>query len=560
MTGGGSFFAGFASRARSAARRARARVVEDRMGSASVGIAVLATVVTVAWPLLSTRYPPMIDLPMHAAHTSAFRHWFDPAYHFQDQFELQPFSVPYDASYVLGALFMLVMGVIPAVKLATAIMLLALPVGLGVLAWGMRKSPLSGLMGLPFVWCGLVHWGFINAASAIGQFALVIGLALRAVDRPTWRVQVALAVSLVVLFFTHVFRFPLGVAGVVAAAVVAWPATRRLRPALLPLVPSLALFAVFYVRRPAALAGGLGSMRVDTSHIRQLGRALVNGFEGMTEGIAAIVFVALLLVVQVAMAVDWLGARWRARRAARGAAPPAPKRARVLPDPQWFDERFTALVTLVPLGCAAVCFALFFTLPMMIGVWWYVFPREGVAAVFMLLAALPGLPRARVAQLASVIALSVGALVFAGVQAAGYAEFDRATRDFTRIAAEIPMAPKLLYLVFDTTGPARRGAPFLHFPAWIQAEKGGWLSFHFAKWGASPLAYRTDPSAVVPPPTPPRWEWTPTMFDVRQHGAFFDWFLVRSAEEPSRLFRADRTIVPVDHDGTWWLYRREPAK
>jgi hypothetical protein len=61
---------------------------------------------------------------------------------------------------------------------------------------------------------------------------------------------------------------------------------------------------------------------------------------------------------------------------------------------------------------------------------------------------------------------------------------------------------------------------------------------------------------VVPPPVPLRWEWTPHLFDVRRHGQFFDWFLVRHPFSPDRLFAADPSIERVDHVGTWWLYRR----
>ncbi len=111
--------------------------------------------------------------------------------------------------------------------------------------------------------------------------------------------------------------------------------------------------------------------------------------------------------------------------------------------------------------------------------------------------------------------------------------------------------------MFDRAGAGAAQPPFLHLP-YVQAEKGGWLSFHFAIWGASPIVYRdaSEPGAVVPPPVPPRWEWTPEKFDVKRNGAFFDWFLIRSRADPRRLFSADPAIEPVAREGSWWLYRR----
>lgn len=539
--------------------RVRAAVVASPIDALSALVAVVVSLVVVLWPLFSARYPPMTDLPMHAAETSAIRHWFDATYHFRDQFELQPLAVPYDTSYFLGALLMVPFGAVTAVKLATAAMLLMLPVGLAVLSWGMRKSPLAGVFALPFVWCDLTHWGFINAVSALGQFALVVGLTLRVVDQPTRRTRVALAAALVVLFFTHIFRFPFAVAGVIGAAVVVYPATRRIRPILLPLVPSLVLFALFWFRRTDALAGQMSLQAIDWKRLAEIPRTLVNGFNDPNEMDGARTCVKLLLAVEVVAVVAWIAERVVRIVRTRRARPltDAPSNASGDDLRSWLDARFTWLATLVPLACAAVFFYLFLTLPMEIGIWWYVYPREVVSAAFLALAVLPGLPKNSVLKLASVAAISVGALGFAAVSASGYAAFGKATEDFERIQKDIPRAPKLLYLVFDHSGSNRTGAPFIHLPAWIQAEKGGWLSFHFSVWGASPLKFRTDDRAVVAPPVPLRWEWTPQKFRVAEHGAFFDWFLVRSEPSPDALFRDDATIVRVAHEGTWWLYKRD---
>lgn len=500
-------------------------------------LAVAFGAVAIAWPFFAARYPAMTDLPFHAAMTSAFRHWFDPAYHFRDQFELHPLSVPYDSSYVLGALLMLVMPAVPAVKIATAIMLSALPIGLGTLAWGMRKSPLLGVAALPFVWCDLTHWGFINFVSALGMFAMAVGLALRTVDRPSRRTQWALSICLVVLLFTHVFRFPFAIAGVVGAGVVVYPVTRRFRPLLAPLVPPLVLFAAFWLTRSETLGGGaMGPLTLHPERWAEIPTTVVNGFHDPRELASATGYLRILgAVALLSLALGlrpWLA---ESRR----------------------DRLWTVLATLVPLSCAAVFLLLFFVLPMEIGLWWYVYPREATAALFVALACLPDLPRAHVAKIAAVCALGAASLRVTHVVADNYAEFDRATEDFTKVEARIGPAPRLLYLIFDHAGTHRTNTPFIHLPAWVQADKGGWLSFHFAVWGATPLRYREDPGAIVPPPVPLRWEWTPEKFNVTKNGAFFDWFLVRSTTSADPLFNADPSIVRVTHEGTWWLYHRE---
>jgi hypothetical protein len=199
---------------------------------------------------------------------------------------------------------------------------------------------------------------------------------------------------------------------------------------------------------------------------------------------------------------------------------------------------------------------------MEIGLWWYVYPREATAAAFLLLGAFPDLPRSILLRAPLTAALAVGGLGVSSVVAKNYAVFDRATDDFAAITRQIPRAPRLLYLVFDHGGSTRTTTPFIHLPAYVQAEKGGWLSFHFAAWGVSPILYRprNSPGAAIPPPTPLRWEWTPHVFNASRNGAFFDWFLVRRAAAPDALFRDDPSIERVDHVGTWWLYRRRPSR
>ena len=92
----------------------------------------------------------------------------------------------------------------------------------------------------------------------------------------------------------------------------------------------------------------------------------------------------------------------------------------------------------------------------------------------------------------------------------------------------------------------------------MQASRGGFLSFNFAAFGASPIVFRSrqDPNAVVPPPVPHRWEWTPQVFKVQKHAPFFEWFLVRAGRPPDTLFAQDPEIQRVDNAGKWWLYKR----
>jgi hypothetical protein len=136
-------------------------------------------------PFLVARYPPMTDLPAHAAAISAIRHYLDPSFHFREQFTLRPLAVPYVSMYAIGAALMLVLPALAATKIAAAVMIGLVPAGLAVMFHGMKKSPLLGVLGLGVAWCNLTHRGFLNFMGALGLFAMAIGFTLMLLDAPS---------------------------------------------------------------------------------------------------------------------------------------------------------------------------------------------------------------------------------------------------------------------------------------------------------------------------------------------------------------------------------------
>ncbi len=295
--------------------------------------ATAVTLYVIVAPLAASRYVPMTDLPFHVAQGAAIRHYWDPSYHFHEQFVLRPIAIPYMAINALVAAAMLVFPVLIAAKVALAILLMMVPGGLAVLFHGAKKSPLLGLLGLGICWGHLTHWGFVNYVAALGLFSMVIGLTLLVLDDPRPGRRVGLAVALVALFFTHIFRFPFALAGVVGTAVVMYPATRRFRAVLLPMLPSLVFFALWLKFRPDTLNGKL-DLGFHTERLaKEFSAAMTDGFvdDGVRSRLLAYFDVACAVVAACAAHALW---QWR-----RGL------------------RRFTAWdvgVTLVPLCCAAV--------------------------------------------------------------------------------------------------------------------------------------------------------------------------------------------------------------
>ena len=502
-------------------------------------VAVATCVYVVAYPFTLVRYPPITDLPFHASDISIYRHYWDSSFGFQQQFTLHPFEVPYMSTYALGALYALVLPMHVAVKAAVVSTLALLPLGLAVLFHGMKKSPLWGVLGLGAVWLHLTHWGFINFVGAIGLFAMCVGFTLLIVDRPTRFRQAGLALGLVAVFFTHLFRFPFTLLAVWGAAVLLWPATRRLWPALWPTFPSVALYGAWHFMPKQAQVDVGAHLKWSPERMREMGAYLMDGFSG-TPGVEEKLYFSQFLDVVWVLGLSclfWFFFQGRAKKRS------------------FREHWWGVMVTLLPVLFAAGFVFAFLMLPMRIGMWWYVYPREVTPALYILFAVVPDMPRSGFARFALVSTLAVFAGRIGYHVALQYHAFEQNTADFRAVVQKIPQAPRLLYLVFSHDGSTRSITPYIHLPAWVQAEKGGALSFHFIGWGHNPVAYRKD-SPHVPPPVPEHWEWRPNWFDVRSRGAWFDWFLVRRYNDPSGLFAADPNIRLVAHENTWWLYRR----
>jgi MFS family permease len=516
-----------------------------RMASSWSATILMAGVVAVAvyvivYPFTVVTYPPITDLPFHGAEIAIVRHYFDRAYHFHEQFELHFLSTPYATPTLLGALFALVMPVTWAAKLMTILLLAFQPCGLAVFFYGMRKSPLWGLLGLAFVWSVLTHWGFLGFVGAIGLFAMVAGLTLLVIDRPSRRRQIALALALVAVFLTHIYRFPFAIAVVVGLTLCMYPATRRFKGVLGPLTVALALYGLWLLIRGPGISAGLGSISIHKERFAEAPDHLFGAFVGTDELTVAKqmlwVFAALWVTSVFLFFVQ-------GRHKHRG----------------FREIWWGAGVTILPILIGGVFALAYLVLPMTIGTWWFVYPREITTAGFVALGAMPDLPRQWWLRLPMLGVFAVVVCRMAFITAGQWDEFEGVNKDFAAIVKHVPPAPKLMYLVFDHSGSTRRVTPFIHMPAWVQAEKGGWLSFHFAGWGdINPIRYR-PPGTDVPPATPDRWEWTPERFDLNRNGAFFDTFLVRNGRAPDYLFTSDPSIRAVAHEGSWWLYHRDAS-
>ncbi len=544
--------------------RQRLATREGRLRAATRAAAVALCAYVLVYPFCLVRYPPITDLPFHAANTSIIRHYSDPAFHFRDQFYVDPLSAPYMLQYLVGAALSFVLPLHVAVKATCVLLLACLPLGLALLFRGLGKPPIMGLLALGLAYSTLTHWGFMSHIGALGFFVGSLGAALLLFEggslRQNCRRAWLLGAMLLLTLFSHVYRYPFALAGVLLVAGLAFRRGRRRGDFKLfgaALLPSLLLFLVFWLRRDHVTGAEL-RLEWAPSRLSEFPAHVFGGFVksvGERERLNGWLWLALCGALGVGTYV------WRRRRGSAGISEPrpsdsppdvAPMHPFVGEDLKRFRREAHWLIVLVSLGLLG----LYVSLPLTWGSWFFVYPREALSVALLLLALLPGLPARPLAELALIagLALTCGRQAF--LVATQWLAFERLNQDFYAIQTRLPPHPRLLYLIFDHAGTYRSTTPFIHLPAWIQAERGGSLYFHFVRWGLYPIHYRPA-GADTPPTLPYLLEWHPEAFRTVEHGTWFDTFLVRHRVDPGIVFEADPAIHLVAHEGEWWLYRRD---
>lgn len=453
-------------------------------------------------PLWAVKYLPMIDLPQHAAQVAIWQHLDDPAFGFAPYFEMH-YTTPYLTVYALVRALAVALPLVAALKVAVTLAVLGLPLALVVFFRSKGVSPWWSLIGFPLAYGYSFLWGFLNFMFGVPIAFLYLALAAGYARAPTTRRGVGLACFTLSLFAVHglflVFCPPVAAITVVAAAGSVRTGWRRLWPlvAPLPLVVAWRLFDPPFASVPVSWELG----------VERLGALFA--LAGYRTQALAPAFVIL------AGAVILLRRPGAAGAGVRSELPPLV--LSVLAVLLWPSVSFAGATHI------ATRFNVFW-LPFLIA-WLRPEPIRALRA---------GLACATVA-LAAVLLIDFRA-------------FDREGRQYEALAEHIPARSRVRPLVFRND----EETPFLHFPVWTQAAKGGLAGFSFASNFTSFVRYRADAPALMKRDE----EWRPDLFDWRREWPLgYDAFVVRSHRDRARELFAGAPVELVARNGPWWLYR-----
>jgi hypothetical protein len=160
-----------------------------------------------AVPFLSVRFPPITDLPQHAAQVRLFGEASSqPESPYRIQW-LTPYSLVYA---VLGASW-LAFGPENAGRIGMLLIALAWIIMLHLLAARLKRPPLAASLASVLFFGHILYWGFYQFAFGWPVFLAYL-LLLRAEFKNRWKEALAFLGAWIVLYFAHILWFLVAVA------------------------------------------------------------------------------------------------------------------------------------------------------------------------------------------------------------------------------------------------------------------------------------------------------------------------------------------------------------
>jgi hypothetical protein len=448
------------------------------------------------------KYPPLQDLPFHLSTMRVLHDYGNPAYGFQDYFDLSLLRTQYLLYYLLGSALAYVLGVVKANVAMMSFYLGGTPLAIRDLLAALKKDERLCLLSIPLLVNVMFMFGLLPFMFGVPIMFWGLATCVRYFDKPTRRRGILLAALTFAVFYSHLF--PFGLFAIGYAAMFPWTQPRKWVAAVLPPVPTVCVFGLWLLTPSGQLVRG--ALKGETSDVvLPLGQSIHEAYTWIGD-VFRDTTDELYFVLTIALAVAAIGL-------AQGDKEKARREAKIL--------------VALPL----LCMLLFFTMGQSRGIVWLFAQRFPILLLFTLIPLLrmPTGWRGHAVG-ATMLALGVASTVnvckhFVQFQLEEVGDLDGAL-------AAMPPRKKTAALIFDKYSSTINWAPFLHFGSYYQLEKGGLVEFTYADFVHWPFRFKPDQLPPTRPrgggpPIRARLEWVPEQITIQELYPYFDYVLTR---------------------------------
>jgi hypothetical protein len=497
-------------------------------------VSVLATI-----PVWIAPFPPMTDLPQHASQIALLRDLLSGNSRYDSIFHINWFT-PYLLGYLLVYVLVPLLGIVGACKTVVSLALASLPPATALVMKETGADKRWAILSVPVMFGFCYQWGFLNFLVAAPLGLVFVWLVLRHVRRPTTGGAMAIAVTINLLFFCHamICAFFGGVAGCIllVSSRGVGTAIRRLLP-LASVIPVMVFWGTRTLANPVARRPTLWDLNWLTTQDGYYsvlaawtspggwGWGRTAGFFprllGVRPGVAVTLFGLLLFLVPFAA-----GARLTRR-----------------------------LIVWIPF---LLCVATLLFVPGILFGTDFTFQRFTVFALplFLVLLERPAekpWPR----WLWPVCVLMAGGWIC--VVSANTLAYARDAAGFEQVLERMEPGQRALSFAYEHDSAGTIAPPFLHYPSWYSALKGGIVDPNIAGTHVQLVLYRPGQMPIAR-----LWgfEWNPIPFEWRFYGGSnYRYFVSRAPEDLAGIMFRTATCRTrlVFHANHWWLYEKDPG-
>ena len=465
-------------------------------------------------PVLLSTYPPMVDVPQHAAQIAALKSMLlGGDWPYADLFAIQALT-PYWLGYGLVLLLGIPFGVLLAMQIVVAL-------SQALFVWTAARFSVRAGMPMEWRWLFLMlpfgfayQWGFLNFMVAAPLGFVFAERYLETEEQTSGTALLKTSCWLHVLFFAHILiaAFFCMIAMLLMAR--SWQGwrhwLRRCLPVFTILPATFAWIALGVSKSPEV--GDPIIWNAGASRVPELLSAMVSAPDQGSGALLGLLVMALPFL---------LGYRFRK-------AFPA-----FLP-----FLLFVAWMCLVPHYMAGTMFT---------------YQRFGIFGLPLYLIYFEkGETRPRHADLVrgGTVLLVAGMVAWHGLRSS---IFNAEMLGYRQVMAQAQPGKRMLMLAIDPSSRASAAPLMLHVAGWYQAEMGGLAEFSFARFWVSPIRFKSTTGSYIYP----GFEWNPSQFEwSAHHGDLYDYILVRAplSAEAWLASRSGGKARLISRYSGWQLY------
>lgn len=472
-----------------------------------------------ALPVMLSSYPPMVDVPQHAAQVAALKSLLGgDTWAFSDMFELRLFT-PYWLGYGLVMALAVPFDIVMAMKIVVA-------GSQCIFVWAAGRFCLKMNMPREWRWLFLMlpfgfayQWGFLNfiVAAPFGFLFLYHVIALQENnDRKSW-LNIVLWVHF--LFLAHFLIAAFFCAVAIFLLANPWRGIKAWFCRCLPIFSVLPITFIWLATSFNSIPQARGNI------IWSIGlNRLIEFFPSL---VSAPTPATGQLIGLLCAAVPFLGGA-RPRR---------------------------SLVAWAPF-CLYVIWMFF--VPHVLGGNFFTYQRFGLFGLPLYFLGFEKSPKEKRMNYSEMVGvgLALVSVVVVGWHSIRTTIFNDETSGYRIVMEQAKPGKRILMLAFDSTSRASTAPLHLHFAGWFQAQSGGLAEFNFARFWGVPVKYKDNALSGIYS----GFEWYPGTLDwVRHRGELFDYLLVRHPLDASDWLqeKSGNTVKLIAKNGEWQLYGKK---